>query len=75
MMQLKRPQGHLSQRGSHRQLGRPRVLTKFQEFTLVMMRLRLGLLERDIAHRFKVSPMTVSRITRSWIRFLRYEFT
>ncbi|XP_028516723.1 uncharacterized protein LOC110245238 [Exaiptasia diaphana] len=41
---------------------------------MVMMRLCLGLFERDLAHRFNVSIMTVSRITRSWTRFLRSEF-
>ena len=59
---------------SRNQPGRPRVLNTFQEFTMVMMRLRLGLFERDLAHRFNVSVMTVSRITRSWMRFLRAEF-
>ena len=57
-----------------RQLGRPRVLTKFQEFIITMMRLRLGLFERDLAHRFNVSIQTISRTTRAWIRFLRHEF-
>lgn len=56
------------------QPGRPRALNTFQEFTMVMMRLRVGLFERDLAHRFNVSIMTVSRITHSWIRFLRAEF-
>ena len=42
------------------QPGRPRSLTTFQEFTLVMIRLRLGLFERDLAHRFNVSIMTIS---------------
>jgi len=51
--------------------GRRRVLNSFQEFTLVMMRLRLGLFERDLAHRFSVSVSTVSRITTTWLRFLR----
>ena len=31
-------------------IGRPRVLTKFQEFILVMLRLRLGVFESDLAH-------------------------
>lgn len=39
------------------QLGKPRSLTTFQEFTLVMIRLRLGLFEKDLAHRFNVSIM------------------
>ena len=44
-----------------------------QEFTMVLLRLRLGLLERDLAHRFKVSVSTVSVILSSWIRFMRAE--
>lgn len=55
-------------------VGRPRILTKYQEFTLVMMRLRLGLFEKDLAHRFNVSRSTVSKVTNAWIRFLRSEF-
>ena len=38
-----------------------------------MMRLRLGLFERDLAHRFAISESTVSVIVRTWIRFLRLE--
>ena len=56
-------------RNSPQQVGRPRVLTTFQEYTLVMMRLRLRLFERDLAHRFNVSIMTVSRVTRAWFGF------
>ncbi|XP_067030478.1 uncharacterized protein [Acropora muricata] len=55
------------------QLGRPRKLTTFQEFVLVLMKLRLGLFNRDLAHRFKVSLTSVSVIFRTWIRFLRTE--
>lgn len=55
------------------QSGRPRNLTTFQEFVLVLMRLRLGLFEKDLAHRFAVSESTVSVIFRTWIRFLRLE--
>ena len=55
------------------QPGRPRILTTFQEFVLVLMRLRLGLFERDLAHRFEISESTVSVIFRKWIRFLRLE--
>ena len=55
------------------QPGRPRILTTFQEFVLVLMRLRLGLFERDLAHRFEISESTVSVIFRTWIRFLRLE--
>ena len=55
------------------QPGRPRKLSKFQEFTMVVMKLRLGIFNRDLAHRFKVSENTVSLIFRTWIRFLRAE--
>ncbi|XP_015770603.1 PREDICTED: uncharacterized protein LOC107349020 [Acropora digitifera] len=55
------------------QPGRPRALTTFQEFILVLMRLRLGLFEKDLAHRFRISESTVSIIFRTWIRFLRLE--
>ena len=55
-------------------IGRPRSLSVFEEFTLVMMTLRLGLFEKDLGHRFKVSESTVSTIFRAWIHFLRQEF-
>ncbi|XP_015757044.1 PREDICTED: uncharacterized protein LOC107336483 [Acropora digitifera] len=45
------------------QPGRPRALTTFQEFILVLMRLRLGLFEKDLAHRFRISESTVSEIS------------
>ena len=54
-------------------IGRWRKLSKWQEFTMVLLRLRLGLLERDLAHRFTVSVSTVSGILSSWIRFIRAE--
>ena len=56
------------------QPGRRRALSTFQEFIMVMMLLHLGLFKKDRGHRFNVSVMTVSCITRSWIRFLRAEF-
>ena len=55
-------------------IGRPRMLSTFQEFIMVMMRLRLGLFERDLSHRFGVHMSTVSRIVKTWIRFLSSEF-
>ena len=54
-------------------LGRPRKLTTFQEFVLVLMKLRLDLFNRDLAHRFGVSLTSVSVIFRTWIWFLRAE--
>lgn len=45
--------------GSEQKLGRPRALTLFEEFVLTLMRLRLGLFQKDLAHRFNVSETTV----------------
>ena len=50
--------------------GRTRLLTPLDEFFLVLVRLRLGLFERDLADRFGVSVSTVSRICITWINFL-----
>ncbi len=41
-----------------------------QELFLVLTRLRLGLLLQDIAHRFNISPTSVSRVFKTWIPFL-----
>lgn len=59
---------------STRRFGRPRTLMPFQEFVLVLIRLRLGLFAKDLAHSFKISETTVSKITKTWIKFLRFEF-
>ena len=37
-------------------------LPLLEQFFLTLTRLRLGLLERDIAHRFQISQSTVTRI-------------
>lgn len=50
--------------------GRPRTLPPIEEFFLVLVRLRLGLLEQDLAYRFNISSTTVSRIFSTWINFL-----
>ena len=41
-----------------------------QELFLVLIRLHLGLLVQDIAHRFNISTTQVSRIFKTWIIFL-----
>ena len=41
------------------------------EFFLVLVRLRLGLLEMDLAYRFEVSQSYVSAVLNTWIPFLR----
>ena len=54
-------------------LGRRRKLSKWEEFIMVLLRLWLGLLERDLAHRFRVSVSTVSVVLRCWVKFTRAE--
>ena len=39
-------------------------------YTLALIRLRLGLLEQDLADRFGISTSSVSRIFTTWINFL-----
>lgn len=53
--------------------GPKRKLRLIDEFFLVFMRLRLGLLEEDIARRFRISVSTCSSIWRTWVRFLSQE--
>ena len=59
--------------GSEQKLGRPRALTLFEEFVLTLMRLRLGLFQKDLADRFNVSETTVSVVFNTWVRFMRIE--
>ena len=54
--------------------GRNRLLLPVEEFYMVLVRLRLGLFEKDLADRFNVSISTVSRICRTWITFLYMRF-
>lgn len=49
---------------------RPRILPPLEEFFLTMVRLRLGLMEQDLAYRFGISQATVSRIVFTWINFI-----
>ena len=45
-----------------------RKLSQKDEFFLTLMRLRLGLLNEDIADRFGISPTLSSRIFTTWIK-------
>ena len=49
---------------------RQRSLPPIEEFFMTLVRLRLGLVEQDLADRFGISQSTVSRITCTWINFL-----
>lgn len=55
-------------------MGRHHILTAINEFFLTLCRLRLGLLEQDLAIRFQVSQPTVSRIVMAWINLLYVKF-
>lgn len=49
---------------------RTRKLSQKDEFLLTLMRLRLGLLNEDLADRFCISPSMVSNIFSTWIPIL-----
>ena len=50
--------------------GRNSKLPLLEQFFLTLVRLRLGLLEFDMANRFSLSQSAVSRITMTWINLL-----
>ena len=54
--------------------GRKRKLSTLNEFFMVLVRLRLGLFEQDLAHRFGVHKSTVNRICTSWVNFMYLKF-
>ena len=54
--------------------GRRRKLSTLDEFFMVFIRLRLGLFELDLSHRFEVHVSTVNRICISWINFMYLKF-
>ncbi|KAH7954069.1 hypothetical protein HPB49_015321 [Dermacentor silvarum] len=59
----------LSNAGIKASRGRWRKLTAENELFLVLVRLRLGLFQHDLAHRFGITHRTVSRICVSRINF------
>ena len=50
--------------------GRKRILSPLNEFFLLLVRLCLGLFEKDLAYRFGISQSSVSRILITWINFV-----
>ena len=54
--------------------GRKRQLPLFAEFVMVLVRLRLGLLQRQIADIFCISQPSVSKIFTTWITMLYHVF-
>ena len=54
--------------------GPTRTLNPEEEFFLVLVRLRLGLLEYDIAYRAGISISQFSRIWTTWLDFLHSKF-
>ncbi|XP_077513952.1 uncharacterized protein LOC144124886 [Amblyomma americanum] len=50
--------------------GRPPALTMTEQLIAVLCRLRVGLLEQDLAYRLKVSVATVSAMYSFWVNFL-----
>ena len=55
--------------------GPKRKLTLEQEFLLVLMKLRLGIMVEDLAFRFKVSPRKVSQIFIIWMKLISKELS
>ena len=55
--------------------GPSRKLTLEQEFFLVLIKLRVGLLQYDLAHRIGISPSKVSQIFITWIKLLSKELS
>ena len=55
--------------------GPSRKLNLEQEFLLVMMKLRLGLLVDDLVFRFGVSPGKVSQTVITWVKLLSKELS
>ena len=51
-----------------------RAISPQNEFFLTLCRLRCGMMEQDLAYRFKISQSTVSRIFTAWVNFLYYKF-
>ena len=58
---------------SSKKKRRNRSLPPTEELFLTLIRLRVGLMEQDLAYRFNVSQSTVSRTIITWINFMYLE--
>ena len=63
-----RPSKH--EQPTHQLLNRQRLLQPIDELFMVLVRLRLNLLEKDLSHRFNCSLSTVSPVCTAWLPFL-----
>ena len=54
--------------------GPRRKLSAMNELFLTLVRLRLGLLNKDLAYRFRISTSTVAEIVNTWIQFMYLQF-
>lgn len=56
---------------SPKKFGPTSKIASIDEFLLTLMKLRLGLLNRDLADRFKISETVCSRIIKTWLAAMR----
>lgn len=55
--------------------GPPRALDPLNEFFLTLVRLKLGLLEKDLADRFGISQGLVSIIFNTWLNLIYHHLS
>lgn len=70
--QFLNPEGNITVKGNGKQVNilKEKQLSYMNQFFLILVRLRLGLLEKDLAHRFKISQPSVHRYITSWVNFM-----
>ncbi|GFR82126.1 THAP domain-containing protein 4 [Elysia marginata] len=73
--QTEQPQEDFFNRpGVYNRPGPSKKLSLEQEFFLVMLRLRMGLIVQDLAFRFQISCGLVSQIFTTWVKLLCKEY-